>query len=331
MPPVPILAREIQSRWMGVFAEGYHTAADVLGPAAAELAGRPILVTGASGFIGGHLVELLHHCGCAVHAVARRPDTRVTFDTPVTWHRADLTDPVATAAAVEAADPEVIVHLASLVKGARDPALLLPMFEANTASTVHLLDAARRFDVARVLLAGSLEEPDDPGQPAASPYALSKLAAHVYGDYFQATTAIEVVNLQIFMVYGPAQLDENKLIPYVIRSLQAGETPALSSGTRLVDWVHVGDVVEGMARACVGEAAEYPVPLGSGSLASVRDVVEQLVALMEADVEPKFGSVADRAREVEKVADVATTRQLLGWAPTVDLSQGLAATLDWYR
>ncbi len=315
---------------MGVFGDGYSGAADVLGDVAGKLSGTRILVTGATGFIGGHVVELLHHLGCDVHAVARRPEPSVSFDTPVSWHRADLTDAAASAAAVEAARPEVIVHLASLVKGARDPELILPMFAANTASAVHLLDAADRHGVGRVLLAGSLEEPDRPGEPAASPYALSKAAAHLYGDYYRMTTSLEVVNLQIFMVYGPAQLDEAKLIPYVIRSLQAGEAPSLSSGTRLVDWVYVGDVAEGIARACVGDAAARPVPLGTGSLATVRDVVETLVELADVDVEPRFGSVADRSREVEKVADIDITRQLLGWAPAVDLATGLAATLDWY-
>lgn len=315
---------------MGVFGEGYGDAIEALGGTAEALRDRRILVTGATGFIGGHVVELLHHLGSEVHAVTRRAEPKVSFDTPLRWHHADVTDAIATADAVRAARPDVIVHLASLVKGARDAELLLPMFEANTASAVHLLDAARRFEVERVLLAGSLEEPDEPGQPAASPYALSKAAAHLYGDHYRATTAVDVVNLQIFMVYGPAQLDEAKLIPYVIRSLQAGEAPSLSTGSRLVDWVYVGDVAEGIARACVGDAAAQPIPLGTGSLATVRDVVETLVELAGVRVEPRFGSVPDRTREVEKVADVDLTRQLLGWVPTVDLREGLAATLRWY-
>jgi nucleoside-diphosphate-sugar epimerase len=315
---------------MGVFGDGYSSAEEVLGAAADELQGRRILVTGATGFIGGHVVELLHHLGCGVHAVARRMEPTVSFATPIIWHHADLTDAAATAEAVEAVRPDVIVHLAGLVKGARDAELLLPMFAANTASAVHLLDAARRFDVGRVLLAGSLEEPDKPGELAASPYALSKAAANLYGDYYRATTSVEVVNLQIFMVYGPGQLDEAKLIPSVIRSLQADEAPSLSRGTRLVDWVYVGDVAEGIARACVGEAADRPVPLGTGSLATVRDVVETLVDLAGVQVEPGFGSIADRSREVEKVADVEATRRLLGWVPAVDLREGLAATLRWY-
>ena len=316
---------------MGLFGRGYAEAAAELTDVAEALDGRRVLVTGATGFIGGHAVELLHHLGADVHAVARRDDPTSSFDTPITWHNADLVDHSATLAAVEAAEPEVIVHLASLVKGSRDPDLLVPMFAANTASAVHLLDAARAVGTQRVLLAGSLEEPESPDELAASPYALSKAAAHLYGDYYQATTGVEVVNLQIFMVYGPAQLDENKLIPYVIRSLQAGEAPSLSSGTRKVDWVYVGDVAEGIARCCaVGEQPQHPVPLGTGELATVRDVVEQLVTLADSEAEPEFGGLADRAREVEKMANIEATREMLGWAPSVTLTDGLSATLDWY-
>jgi nucleoside-diphosphate-sugar epimerase len=295
-----------------------------------ELQRQRVLITGATGFIGGHVVEFLHRAGAEVHATTRSDEATTSFDTPVQWHRCDLGDAEQTLTAVRSAQPHQIIHMASLVKGARDPDLLLPMFAANTASTVHLLEAARTLDVSRVQLAGSLEEPERPGEPATSPYALSKAASRSYGDYYRTNTDLDVVNLQIFMVYGPAQRDENKLIPYVIRSLQAGEAPSLSSGGRKVDWVYVGDVAQGIARCCVGEAPTVPVPLGTGRLATVRDVVEQLAALAGPGPEPRFGSITDRSNEVEKVADVETTTGLLGWAPTVDLPEGLAATLQWY-
>ncbi len=300
------------------------------GPWIEGLRNMRILVTGATGFIGGHVVALLHEAGADVHAIARRPEPRTSLDTPVTWHRGDLTDGAATAATVAAVEPDRILHLASLVKGARDPELLLPMFEANTASAVHLLDAARAAGVGRVILAGSLEEPTGSDQLATSPYALSKATATAYGRYVRARTDVEVVNLQIFMVYGPAQLDEKKLIPYVIRSLQNGVAPSLSSGVRNVDWVFVTDVAEGIARSCVEPEPDAAVPLGTGTLTTVRSVVEQLVELSGVDVEPTFGSIVDRSEEVERRCDTELTTKQLGWAPSTSLSDGLQATLDWY-
>lgn len=300
-------------------------------PGPAPLAGTPVLVTGATGFIGGHVVALLDRLGAEVHAIHRRSDPTTSFDTAVVWHQADLVDADATIDAVTAAGPEHVVHLASLVKGARDPDLLHPMFEANVASTVNILEGARRAGVRRVQLAGSLEEPD-PGAAPASPYALSKDLAHRYGDYYRDQTGVEVVNLQIFMVYGPATPDGNKLVPYVIRCLLEGVAPELASGSRLVDWVHVADVAEGIARSALIDAGpRRPVPLGTGELHTVRQVVEALVDIIDAGIEPRFGSLADRSDEVVRAADVALTRELLGWAPGTGLVDGLANTVAWHR
>lgn len=277
------------------------------------------------------MVELLHRLGAEVHAVHRAPDPTVSFGTPVRWHQADLTDAEATRAAVAAAAPEHVVHLASLVKGARDPELLLPMFDANLASTVHILEGARAAGVRRVQLAGSLEEPE-PGSVATSPYAVSKAAAHLYGDYYRESVGLEVINLQIFMVYGPATPDESKLVPYVVRQLLDGEAPEIGSGARMVDWVYVGDVAEGVARsASVAEVPTDAVPLGTGDLHSVRQVVESLAEVSGTSIEPRFGSVADRSNEVVRAADVARTRAQLGWAPSTSLTDGLRATYGWYR
>jgi nucleoside-diphosphate-sugar epimerase len=296
-----------------------------------DLAGRRVLVTGATGFIGGHVVEMLDRAGAEIHATARNDNPSTSLATPVTWHRVDLTDGAATDDLLGEIAPEHLIHLASLVKGARDPDLLLPMFAANCATTVNLLEAARRQRVRRVQLAGSLEEPDRPGQLATSPYALSKAAAHMYGDYYQAATDVEVINLQIFMVYGPAQIDERKLVPYVIRCLQAGRVPELSSGGREVDWVYVGDVAEGIVRCClIDRVPTQPVPLGTGMLTTIRQVVEALVAISENDVEPQFGSMADRSNEVVRSADVALVRDQLGWAPSTTVADGLKMTYDWY-
>lgn len=300
-------------------------------PDPGRLDGTRVLVTGATGFIGGHVVDLLERLGAEVHGLHRGPDPTVSFDTPIRWHQADLTDASATAAAIAAAAPEHVVHLASLVKGARDPELLQPMFEANLASTVHVLEGARAAGVRRVQLAGSLEEPE-PGTVATSPYALSKAAAHLYGDYYRDRVGLEVVNLQIFMVYGPATPDEAKLVPYVIGQLLDGHAPEIGSGARLVDWVYVGDVAEGVARCATTPTAPVEaVPLGTGVLHSVKEVVDGLAEVSGTAIEPRFGSVADRSNEVVLVADVDRTRSQLGWAPATSLTDGLAATFGWYR
>ncbi len=297
-----------------------------------SLTGQRLVLTGATGFIGGHAAEALHLAGADVHGLTRSSSPSTTLGTPVTWHQVDLTDQGSTLEAIGDIEPTQIVHLASLVKGARDPDLIMPMFLANAASTVYLLEAAKRFGVGRVLLAGSLEEPSGPGEVASSPYAASKAVSHIYGDYYDHATDVEVVNLQIFMVYGPAQVDELKLVPYVVNTLLAGQAPEIGSGGRPVDWVYVKDVAEGIVRCCTVERApNQPVPLGTGELTTVKGVVDELVALADNASPANYGTLQDRADEVIRRADTALTEQLLGWHPATSLSEGLAATLEWYR
>jgi nucleoside-diphosphate-sugar epimerase len=207
------------------------------------------------------------------------------------------------------------------------------MFEANSAATVHLLDASQRAGVARFLMAGSMEEPDLVAEAPASPYAASKAAAHLFASLYGVLSDLEVVHLQMFMVYGPGQRDETKLVPYVIRSLLAGQSPQLRSAGRPIDWIHVADVVEGIVRCIEAEAAPAAaVPLGTGRLHTVQELVELVVDAMGRPAEPVYSDWPDRPREMVRAADVERAARLLdGWSPRLALREGLEDTIAWYR
>ena len=131
----------------------------------------------------------------------------------------------------------------------RDLTAVVPTFTANLTATINLLTALAEAPTPRLTMAGSLEEPDNLGQPPSSPYAASKAAAYSYSQMFESLYGISVVVPRVFLVYGPGQDDPKKLIPHVVSSLMRGEAPKLSSGTRPVDWVYVNDVAEGLAAA----------------------------------------------------------------------------------
>ena len=292
----------------------------------------PVLVTGGTGFIGSHLVARLAQTGAEVHAVSRQ-------DVPhpsrmVRWWRADLAELGAVQGLVRAVRPAVIFHLASYVAGARNLALVIPTFASNLTSTVNLLTAAAEVGDARVVLAGSMEEPESGAEAEVpcSPYAAAKFAASGYARMFHALFGLPVVTLRLFMVYGPGQRDLNKLVPYVIVSLLRGEPPRLMSGARAVDWIFVADVVEALMAAAGARGIEgATIDVGSGELVTVKEIVERLVAIINPGVEPCFGAVPDRVRERISVADVRRSQSLLGWQPSMLLDGGLRRTVDWYR
>jgi nucleoside-diphosphate-sugar epimerase len=204
---------------------------------------------------------------------------------------------------------------------------------ANQAAAVNLLAAvAKSAPATRVVLAGSVEEPHNGHNlTPVSPYAAAKWAATTYARMFAKLWDVRVTVLQIAMVYGPAQLDLTKLVPYATLSLLRRDSPQLSSGTRLVDWVYVDDVVDALLRT-----AETDISIGkvfdvcSGRLVSIRDTVELLAMITGCEVRPQFSVVADRPMDLAQRGDPRSAAKLLDWRASTPLEEGLRETVAWY-
>ena len=296
-----------------------------------DFAGKRVLITGASGFIGGALARRLSEEGAIVHGVTRRkPESAGPCER---WWEADLTDSATVRRTLDEASPDLVFHLAGMVAGARGVELVLPMLQANLIAPINLLLAAQERGV-RLLLTGSLEEaqPDASWPIPASPYAAAKLAAGAYARMFQSLYGSRAAWLRLFMVYGPGQPDVRKVVPYVTLALLRGESSQLSSGARPVDWIFIDDVVDAFLAAAVApDLGAQPLDVGSGRLVTVRAVVEELVRIVDPRIAPRFGAVAERPLEQVRVADVAATTARLGWVPRTPLEVGLRKTVEWYR
>jgi nucleoside-diphosphate-sugar epimerase len=295
-----------------------------------SLSGRRLLVTGASGFIGARLSRAAAAAGAIVHAVSRS----VQCDSEgIRWERGDLTGEAFARDLVRRVRPDYVLHLASEVTGSRDVAYVLPMLRANLLAAVNLMVACAEAGRPRVVLAGSMEEPDmgDPDAVAQSPYAVAKWSQLAYARHFQALHDLPVVHLRVFMVYGPGQLDLRKLVPYVTVSLLRGAAPKLTSGAREVDWIYVDDVVDAFLRAAVTPGAEgRSLDVGTGALVSARSLVLRLHELV-GDAAPDFGAVPDRRMERIRAADPTPAAEAMGWHPRTRLDEGLAGTVEFYR
>jgi UDP-glucose 4-epimerase len=293
---------------------------------------QPVLVTGASGFVGMHVCRLLTECGAVVHGVGRKPPTP---DMPqgISFHCGDLAEAGFTDRLLDQIQPRCVFHLASHVVGARDLDQVPSTLRDGLVATVNILTAAARHGGPRVVLAGSLEEPETEGElpVPSSPYAAAKLASAAYARMFHALYELPIVHARIFMVYGPGQRDLRKLVPYTILALLRGEAPKVSSGDRLVDWVYVEDVARGLIVLGEKEGIEgQRIDLGTGVLASVREIVLELSRLVRPDLSPDFGAVAARPMEQVRSADIDATLRATGWGPVVSLQEGLERTVRWY-
>ena len=299
---------------------------------ARSLAGTPVLVTGARGFLGTHLCPKLVAAGADVVAVSRGAQ-RADGD-GIRWRQCDLEDFAQAAKLVRDVQPQVIFHLGGKVTAAPDLSLVLPTLHSLLTSSVNLLTLATEHGCRRVVFVASMEEPY--GEAAeevtpASPYSAAKWSASAYARMFHRLYGCPVVTLRLFMGYGPGQA-RDKVIPSTILSLLRREAPRLSSGSRLLDWIYVEDVIDGLLHAATAHGAEgATIDLGSGTARSVREIVERLVRLMDSSIAPRFGALPDRPGGHVRVASLEQASTLLGWRPSTPLDAGLGKTIEWYR
>ena len=290
---------------------------------------RRALVTGAAGFIGAPLCRRLLEEQVEVHGTSRVERA----GDAITWWRADLRDAAQCAEVMTQVRPDVVFHLAGSVNTSRELVAVQETLSANLLAAIGVMSAAVEHGSPRVVLAGSMEEPgaDEPEGYPGHPYAASKVAMTAYAKMFHALYHLDVLELRIFMVYGPGETQPAHLVPSVIRELLSGAAPPLTSGRRRIDWVYVDDVVDALIKAARSDIAGRVLDVGSGERTSVREIVEHLGRLIDPAIELEFGQLPDRQLEHERYARVDETAAMLGWRATTPLDEGLRRTVEWYR
>ena len=295
---------------------------------------RRVLVTGATGFIGSHVVAPLAARGFEVHAIARKAPPEP--GPPVIWHRGDLLDAVTTDAVVRDLRASHLLHLAWCTEhGAywRSPANL-----DWIAATLRLVRSFRSAGGTRVVVAGTCAEYEwgdsccdeqTPLNPATLYGAAKDATRRVLGAY-AAGEELSFAWGRIFFVYGPREQPE-RVMPLVARAAVTGEPVACSSGRQIRDFLYVEDVGSAFAAlvdSCVGGSLD----IGSGQGVPLRDILLELERLAGSEGVVRLGEAPDRDGEPTSiVADARRLRGEVGWEPQVELREGLQRTLDWWR
>lgn len=279
-----------------------------------------VVVTGSAGFVGTHAVAALADRGWDVRGLDLRSTERD--------EQVDIRRPLP-AAALSGAD--VVLHLAAL--GGVRPSLRHPAryVATNVTGTAHVLAAARRAGVTRVVVASSssvLGECPEPAPETAalaplSPYARTKVAAERLAR--SAGRDLEVVVVRPFTVYGPGQRPD-----MLVARLLAGDVPTLWPFER--DLTFVGDLAPALAAACQAPlATSCPVVhLGTGSPVTADRLVKTVAKVTGRDLRPDWGPVPDH-EPVRTWADTGLAHEWLGFRATTSLDDGIAAQADAVR
>jgi UDP-glucose 4-epimerase len=313
------------------------------------VSGQRVLVTGADGFIGSHLVERLVREGAEVRALClytsqgthgwldeSDPEVRDAVDLRL----GDVRDAELMRELVDGCD--LVLHLAALI--AIPYSYLAPrsFVETNVTGALNLLEAvrasgARMINTSTSEVYGTPETvPISETHPlrAQSPYAASKIAADKLCESYATSFGVDVATLRPFNTYGPRQ-SMRAVIPTVLTQLLAGAREIrLGNLTPRRDFTFVSDTVDGFVRAAtVGLAPGEVVQLGTGTTVSVGDVVElcrHVTGREDAEVIVEDERVRPEGSEVEVLlSDPEIARARLGWTPAVELEEGLRATTAW--
>ena len=311
---------------------------------------KKVLVTGAGGFIGSHLVEELVGLGASVRSLIKYNSgsnwglleflpANVLQSTEVIY--GDLRDADSVYQAVEGID--IIFHLGAIISipySYRSPSTVV---ETNTIGTLNVLNAVNKYHISKMIHTSSsevygtaLSVPIDENHPlqGQSPYSASKIAADKLVESFHASYDTPVGTVRPFNTFGPRQ-SSRAIIPTIITNVLAEKKVSLGSLHPTRDLTFVADTVQGFIQAAessdiIGEV----VNLGVGKEISIGELAAKIFTQLE--LEPNIISDRTRTRpkksEVERlISNNAKAKELIGWEPQVSLEMGLRKTIEWLK
>lgn len=310
--------------------------------------GKSVLVTGAGGFIGSTLVELLVAEGADVRAYVHYnsrndwahleelpPDVRESIEVVA----GEIQDPFSVRSAVDGCD--VVFHLAALIGIPYSYVAPQSYVATNITGTLNVLDAGRQLGVERIVHTSTSETygtaiytPIDERHPlqGQSPYSASKIGADKLAESYARSFETPVVTLRPFNTFGPRQ-SLRAVIPTIISQVLTGDTVRLGSRAPVRDFTFAEDTARAfLAAGTAPDAVGMTLNAGNGKGITIGDLADLILELLgsSAEIVVEDERVRPEASEVfELVADARLIHEVAGWSPQVPLRDGLQRTAAW--
>lgn len=306
---------------------------------------KQALVTGGAGFIGSHLVDALLANGCRVRVIddlsTGRLENLKHIETKIDFIEGDIRDLEQMQAAVEGCD--TVFHQAAVVSVPQTVEDPIFASSVNDAGTITVLEAARKAEVRRVVLASSCAiYGDDPEIPKhemmkprpQSPYAIQKLGNEHYARLYDSLHGLETVCLRYFNVYGPRQDPSSPysgvISVFMTRAAEKKQPVIHGDGTQYRDFVFVKDVVRANLLAAEADNAHGQVlNVGTERCVSINELWHIISTILNINIKPLFEEL--RPGDVrESLAQIDKIKTTLGFKPRYSLEEGLRLTCEWY-
>jgi len=295
-----------------------------------------VLITGATGYIGGYLVPTLIEAGYEIVTLSRHSNQQAPSG--VISYKGDVRDYTSVLSAMRGCD--FVVHLACAPVGrsVTDP---LADFHVNALGTLHVLQAAQEMKVRNVVYTSSAEVlgrpsylPIDEMHPTlpCSPYGASKLCGEIYCQAFNRVYGLHSIILRLFNVYGAPSNDQPRgtvEMIFAYRALSGQPLIILGHRDKAKDFVHIRDVVQAIKAAIEREGEGQIINIGSGRATTLGELARIIIALTG---QPVISVVQGPSTDpLRYQADIQRARDLLGWSPRIPLKEGLAEVVEWAK
>lgn len=314
---------------------------------------KQVIVTGAGGFIGSHLVETLVQTGVKVRAFihynSRNDPGLLRLIDPAVFNsiefiNGDLCDGDAVGAAVRGCD--TVFHLGALIGIPYSYRSPLHVAQVNIMGTLNVLLAARAAGVERMIHTSTsevygtaLRMPIDEDHPlqAQSPYSASKIGADKLAESFYCSYGLPVVIVRPFNTYGPRQ-SARAIIPTIISQALTSSTITLGNLETRRDFTYVSDTVRGFLNAAQAQGIEgQAVNLGVGKDYTIKEILAVILRIAAESYGRSDHTISldatrlrpEKSEVLRLISDNRRARELMGWEPQVPLEDGLRRTIAW--
>lgn len=298
------------------------------------LKNKRILVSGANGFVGKHLITRLIKENAEIYALDK---SKNKIDN-VNYYSVSLNDKKKINELIKRINPEIVFHLAAFPDKKPTAGVIEKTIETNIKGTVNLLEAVKEIKPIFIHI-GSYKEyggnkvpfREDMELKPISPYGISKASAEMFCMFYNKIFNLPVILLRFPTIYGPAQ-NPDSLIPYVIISCLKKKDIKTTGGKQKRELIYIGDVIEGLIKAASAkEAIGEIINLGTGRETEIKEIVIRITQLMGNPVNVSFTLPYKKNEIWRMVGSNEKAKDILNWGPSVSLEDGLKKTIEWYK